>query len=303
MNKPEASDQSEPAHNPVLVDEVLKYLDPRAGDRVLDCTFGSGGHAYAIDREIESSGTLVGIDWDAGALSYAPHEKKDFSSSFTFLNGNFADVIELLQNHGIEPLFDGVLADLGWSMDQLREGGRGLTFEKDEYLDMRYHPEAEQSAAEFLRDASAGKLTELFRTHGEHRYGRKLAEEIVSRRNRQPLQRTLQLYDLIKNIVGGSNAKSVAARVFQALRTEVNRELDNLERLLEQMPDLLETGSRGCVISFHSLEDRRVKESFRKGHRQGFYDLLTEKPVRPERDEMEENPSARSARLRAVERR
>lgn len=289
-----------PLHEPVLVRDVLHYIAPESGDSILDCTFGSGGHARHIAREIEPGGTLIAMDWDPDMPSNIPSDLEKRDLTFHFVSDNFARAKEALSECGRNNV-DGLLADLGWSMDQLRSGGKGLTFEKDEFLDMRYRPEADRTAADILHEADREELTEWFRTHGEHKFGRKLADRICEEREKRPLRRTLQLMDLIEEVVGEHRKREVAARIFQALRSEVNQELQNLETLLDQLPDLLTSGGRGCVISFHSLEDRRVKNAFQSGQEKGYYRILTDKPVRPDDRETEQNPSSRSARLRAVE--
>ncbi len=296
----EASGQP-PLHEPVLAREVLELLDPSPDAVLLDCTFGTGGHAKRLTDRLSSNGNYVALDWDPESKERAPFDEDELECEFVFRTANFVRSKQVLHELNLQRV-DGLLADLGWSTDQIKSGGRGLTFEKDEFLDMRYNPDANKPAADLLHEWSAQQLSELFRKHGEHRYGRKLAEKIVEQRRHRPMRRTLDLLDLIESTVGAEQTLDTAARVFQALRTEVNNELENLERLLHQLPELLAPGGRSCVISFHSLEDRRVKQSFQKGHRKGLYELLTEKPVRPERDTVEQNPSSRSARLRAVER-
>ncbi len=290
----------EPLHEPVLADEVVSCLAPSPSDYILDCTFGSGGHAELLSKRLGSKGGYVALDWDAEHLRNVPFRPENRSCEFVFRNVNFADAREILDDLEIMNV-DGVLADLGWSTDQLRTRGKGLSFEQDEFLDMRFHPDAEQTAADLVHSSSQERLTELFRTHGEHRFGRQIAKKIVDRRERQPIRRTLDLLDLIASVTGKHRRNETAARIFQALRVEVNNELENLEQLLEQLPKLLSGGGRACVISFHSLEDRRVKSSFRKGMENGYYRELVDGPVQPDREEVRNNVSARSAKLRAVE--
>ncbi len=299
-----SSGDSGPAklHEPVLVKEVRSHLDPSAEAVVLDGTFGSGGHANALMDQLGPDGTYLAIDWDTDALDYADVDPDEYSCSFVFERENFSNAKGVIERHGFHRA-DVVLADLGWSMDQLKRSGLGLTFEEDEFLDMRLNPEVEQTAADYLHEADVEELTELFRLHGEHRYGQALAREIVKQRDQRPIRRTLDLMDLISSITGSRNDRKTAARIFQALRSEINDELDHLDAFLKRLPELLSDGGRACVISFHSLEDRRVKEAFREGVDKGIYRHLTEGPVQPDPEEVEANPHARSARMRAIERR
>ena len=294
------SAERESLHQPVLVNEVVSCLEPTEGDVILDCTFGSGGHANVLMDELGSGGVYLALDWDPESIRNAAFDPEEKECDLQFKQGNFARARDLLDEWGIMNV-DAVLADLGWSMDQLRHGGKGLSFEQDEFLDMRLNPDAQQAAADLLHSASKTKLTELFQMHGEHRFGRDIAQKIVEERDERPFRRTYDLLDAIASITGDYRKNETAARIFQALRVEVNRELENLERLLELLPDLLRPQGRAGVISFHSLEDRRVKEAFLNGQEAGYYRQITEKPIQPGKEEVKNNASARSAKLRAIE--
>jgi len=296
------NDDPSPAsvHEPVLLEEVTSLLDPDSEDVLLDCTFGSGGHAEVLTEHLGRDGTYIALDWDENAQSYARFDPEERACAFRLEQENFAHASDVLTRLGVDRV-NGLLADLGWSTDQLRRSGLGLTFERDEFLDMRLNPEARKTAADVLHEASVDQLTELFRRHGEHRHGRAIARTIVEEREHRPVRRTLDLMDLIASSTGGGPSRDVAARVFQALRTHVNDELRSLEQLLDALPDLLAAGGRAVVISFHSLEDGRVKQMFSEGIEQGIYRRLVDGPLRPDEEEVRENPSAGSARLRAVE--
>ncbi len=287
-------------HRPVLVQEVVSFLAPSEGEVILDCTFGTGGHAEELMEELGSDGLYLAIDWDPKSIRNISFDPEDKACDLRFQRGNFADARELLDDWGMMNVH-GVLADLGWSMDQLREGGKGLSFEQDEFLDMRLNPDAEQTAADLLHSASKEELTRLFQDHGENRFGSKIADRIVEEREHRPFRRTFDLLDTIASITGDYRRNETAARIFQALRVEVNKELENLEKLLDQLPDLLTPNGRACIISFHSLEDRRVKEAFRAGEEAGYYRRITETPLQPDEEEVRKNPSSRSAKLRAIE--
>lgn len=251
---------------------------------------------------MDPGGTYIALDWDSDCLEHTPFNPDEKPPDFHFFQRNFASAEDVLRSLDLEGV-DGLLADLGLSLDQIRKSNLGFSFEKDDFLDMRLHPDANRTAADLLHNESEEALTKLFRKHGLDRHGRALARTIVDKREKQPVRRTLQLLDLIEDVCGEHNSYQAAARVFQALRSRVNRDLENLERLLESLPALLNSGGRACVISFQPLEDRRVKQSFLSESKQGDLNLLTEEPVRPERDETLRNPASRSATLRAVERR
>jgi 16S rRNA (cytosine1402-N4)-methyltransferase len=287
-------------HEPVMVDEVLRYLDPRGGSRVLDLTVGAGGHARAILDRIGQTGLLVGVDRDGELLQRtASRLRKDYPQT-RFLHANFGEIDELAGH--LSPItFGGVLLDLGVSSEQLDDAGRGFSFARTGPIDMRMDRSRGAPASGLLKTASADELERVLREYSEERFARRIARAIVRERARTPLVDTHQLADLVERVVparpGGIHA---ATRTFQALRIAVNDELGNLSRCLAEVFRLLDIGGVIVVISFHSLEDRLVKGSFRQGKTEGRLEVLTPKPVRPGEEEVRLNRRARSARLRAA---
>ncbi len=276
-------------------------LNPRAGENFVDATVGGGGHSRALLERTSPSGRLLGLDQDQRALNAAKKNLSDFASRVILARGNFKDlaVIATEQAPGIQ--FDGLLLDLGLSSDQLA-GGRGLSFQIDEPLDMRTDTTLEISAADLINTAPAAELEAIFRRYGQERWARAIAEHIVKRRSTAPITTTAQLAELITSVYcsKGSHARHPhpATRVFQALRIAVNHELENLKIVLNQAASVLKPGARLAVISFHSLEDRIVKEFF-KAHPDAW-EIVNKKPLIADVEELKNNPRARSAKLRVA---
>ena len=307
-------------HVPVLLAESLDLLAPGRGGVYVDATVGLGGHAAALLERFPAA-RLVGIDQDPAALERAAERLAGFGDRARLVAGNFSRVEELLAGIGIGiGQVAGVLADLGVSSLQLETAGRGFSFRRDGPLDMRMGP-GELSAADVVNGYSEGNLENILRDYGEERQARRIARAIVAARSREPLRTTAELKTLIDRVKGhpapGAREGRVdpATRVFQALRIEVNRELEGLERFLDQAIRLLEDSGRLVVISYHSLEDRIVKNTLRdlargqvdpvtgRPHAESqLIEVLTRKPVRPTDEEVAANPRARSARLRAARR-
>jgi 16S rRNA (cytosine1402-N4)-methyltransferase len=304
-------------HLPVLLAESLELLAPDRGGVYVDVTVGLGGHAAAL-LERAPSARLVGIDQDPAALALAAERLAPFGDRVQLVAGNFFRLRELLAGAGIGQVA-GVLADLGVSSLQLETAGRGFSFRRDGPLDMRMGP-GDLSAADVVNEYAEGELEKIFRDYGEERQARRIARAIVGARAREPLHTTGELKSLIDRVKGrepGGREGRVdpATRVFQALRIEVNRELAGLEGFLEQAVQSLEDEGRLVVISYHSLEDRIVKNTLRdlargqvdlvtgRPHAESqLIEVLTRKPVRPTDDEVESNPRSRSGRLRAARR-
>ncbi len=287
-------------HTPVLLQAAVDGLNVRAGGTYLDGTFGRGGHAAEILRRLDGRGRLLLIDRDPEAVAAARARFAD-DARVSVRHANFADMTDWdLARDGL----DGVLLDLGVSSPQLDQAARGFSFMIDGPLDMRMDPSQGESAAQFLAHADAERIADVLWRLGEERMSRRIAQAIVDARTEQPLQRTLQLAQLIARVIGGRReaGKHPATRSFQALRLHVNGELDALQRGLEAACQCLLPGGRLVVISFHSLEDRIAKDALREGARQGIYEVLTRKPVTASAEEMDRNPRARSAKLRAAER-
>jgi 16S rRNA (cytosine1402-N4)-methyltransferase len=293
---------TEPQHVPVLPEQVLHFLAPTPGQVIVDATVGAGGHARLIAEQLAPDGRLIGLDQDPAMLEVARGRLAGFPA--TLVHANFDQLRQILNELGIAAV-DGILADLGFSSIQMDTSGRGFSFQADGPLDMRMDPTQGEPAVAILRRLSERELADLFYEYGEERFSRRIARRIVELRGREPLETTGQLAEVVRRSVpkprGYRHGRiDPATRVFQALRIAVNDELGSLERLLQAIPGCLKPGGRAVFISFHSLEDRRVKHAFRD---QIVWDVLTRKPVEAGDDELGANPRARSAKLRAARRR
>ncbi|MFN3286600.1 MAG: 16S rRNA (cytosine(1402)-N(4))-methyltransferase RsmH [bacterium] len=298
MQHREPSPGRHPVHVPVLVDAVLEWLQPRPGGLYVDATVGAGGHAERILEACGPDGQLVGIDRDPEALEAAGRRLSPYTSRVRLVGGDFRHLRDLLQEAGVREA-DGILFDLGVSSLQLERAERGFSFHLPGPLDMRMDPRQPQTAADLVNGLPENQLAELIQRYGEEPFARRIARSIVRRR---PLRTTTDLVEAVQAAVPRSRWPRrihVATRTFQALRIATNQELDALEAALAQVPDVLRPGARVVVISFHSLEDRLVKQAFRSDP---SLRPLIRKPVRPGREEVRQNPRARSARLRAAER-
>lgn len=289
-------------HKPVLVNEVLAYLDPQPNKVYLDVTFGGGGHTRAI-LEHEPKCKVIAMDWDASAIdTFGIPLQKEFGDRLSFVWSNFGDVYRKFKKLKIAPV-DGVLADFGTSQVQIFEK-EGFSFSHDTPLDMRMSTSHYKITAGLLiNKAPEEKLREIFAQLGEERHAKRIAYFIVEERRKNRFKTTLQLAQLIERVVPRSkHARShPATKVFQALRMYVNHELDNLHSFLGSVQRVIKPGGRLVCISFHSLEDRMVKDAFRQGEIDGVWEQLTKKVVMASEEELAQNPSARSAKLRAVE--
>lgn len=285
-------------HTPVLLEEVLRQLQPRPGGLYVDGTVGGGGHTEEILRASAPDGRVIGLDWDDEAIAAGRARLGEFGSRVQLVAANFNRLSEVLAELRVTGL-DGVLLDLGVSSRQLDEPTRGFSFLRDGPLDMRMSRTTSLSARDVLATAREEELARIFFEYGEERRSRAIARRIVQERERQPLETTAQLAWLVERVLGPKRGKvHPATRTFQALRIHVNRELDSLREGLVAGVEALKPGGRLVVISFHSLEDRIVKWYFREtpGLR-----VLTKKPVMAGEEECRTNPRARSAKLRAAE--
>ncbi len=305
-------------HTPVLPAEVTQYLSPHEGSIIVDCTLGGAGHARRVAELIAPTGILVGIDRDDAALA-AARDALPLGRHVILLKGDFADLDELLVEAGV-PYADGFLFDLGVSSPQLDVGGRGFTYQEDVPLDMRMDPSSSQlTAADVINTYSEEELARIIREYGEERWASRIAAFIVAARARHPIRTTGELVAIVKDAVPAGarrEGKHPARRTFQALRIEVNHELESLERGLEAAVRWLRPGGRIVAISYHSLEDRVVKRVFAH-HARGcvcppdlpvcacghvpILRIITQRPVVPTAEEIAANPRARSARLRCAE--
>lgn len=290
-------------HEPVMVGEVLEHLAPRPGEVVLDLTVGAGGHSARIAERVGSLGRVVGTDRDPAILEVARTTLERFEDRVVLDWALSDDVRAVLQKHGVGEVH-GALMDLGVSSLQLDEVARGFSFQRDAPLDMRMTKGKGKTARRLLEEIDPQELERILREYGEEPFARRIAQRLCELRRRRPVRTTLELARFVESIVPsrlkGRSRVHPATRVFQALRIAVNDELGVLERTLPAVSDALAPGGRFAVISFHSLEDRRVKTFFRDGKRDGLFAQITKKPIRPSEAEIARNPRARSARLRVA---
>jgi 16S rRNA (cytosine1402-N4)-methyltransferase len=305
---------SMPVHVPALLDEVIVGLQVRRGGYFVDCTVGLGGHAAAILEKISPSGRLLGIDADPEAIKISQDKLSDYGEAVTLVNDNFINLEDICERYHFHPV-DGILFDLGVSSLQLDTAERGFSFHLDAPLNMRFDPKQGLTASDIVNSFSEQELAKLIERYGEERHSRRIAQHIVQNR---PIATTVELACLVEQVLGGKRAKiHPATRTFMALRIAVNSELQNLELALNQTLNLLRPGGRLTVISYHSLEDRIVKQFMRYaasscicppgtvicrcGHVPTLK-LISRKVIKPTSLEIESNPRSRSAKLRIAER-
>ena len=317
-------------HIPVLLKESIEILSPKKGEFFIDATIGGGGHSAEILKKIGASGKLLGVDWDKDAIESLnlPAGGGKFKSlkNIILVNGNYADLPEILKENKL-PKADGLLLDLGMSSDQLEHSGKGFSFLRDEPLIMRYAHKILNSKSEIRNDLTAAEvvnsfsekeLADIFWKYGEERYSRQIAKNIIKERNprtksaswrigagqgKKRILTTFELVEIIKKAVPKNYEQGrihPATKVFQALRIYVNGELDNLEKLLKNLTAVLKPNGRAVIISFHSLEDRLVKNNFRQMVKERKAEFLAKKPIRPSIEEIRNNLRARSAKMRAI---
>lgn len=290
-------------HIPVMLEEVIKVLDPKPGEVYVDATVGLGGHAKAIAERISPSGLLIGIDRDSYALDVALNTLRGYNVKL--IQANFKDIDVVLNSQGIRKV-NGVLFDLGVSSLQLEDERRGFSFLKDGPLDMRMGPDVLLKAVDIVNSLSLEELAKLFKDYGEEKNAYIIAKAIVERRKRQRIETTLDLVEVIRKALPKPlqrrMGKHPARKVFQALRIAVNDELGCLEEGLKKAFDVLEIGGVICVISYHSLEDRKVKLFFKALCEKGVAEPVVKGVLFPSEEEISSNPRSRSAKLRAVRR-
>ena len=288
-------------HVPVLLKEAIDFLTVRRGGTYLDATVGLGGHSYEIAKRLGAPGHLIGFDKDPAALEMAREKLMAISESerphVTLMHGSFADVGERVAPASL----DGLLADLGVSSLQLSDAARGFSFQAEGPLDMRMNPMSGETAEQVVNHIDERELADVIYEFGEERRSRRIARAIVRSR---PIRTTTQLVEVVAAAARSMKHERIhpATRTFQALRIFVNRELDDLKALMEAAPRVLKPGGRVVVISFHSLEDRIVKDAMRAGAKDNHFRLLTKKPLTATEDEIGRNPRSRSAKMRAAER-
>jgi len=293
-------------HVPVMLGEVLEYLDLKPGKVIVDATVGTAGHSLAIIERILPGGRLIAIDRDEASLEIARQRLSNFGSVFELIHGNFVDIDTLLENAKVGKV-DGALFDLGISSFQLFDPSRGFSFQNDGPLDMRMDKESYISAYDLVNNLNEEELSTLLWNFGEERWHNRIAHLIVREREKEPISTTTQLADIVAKSVPSRYRHRFyrihpATRTFQAVRIAVNRELEILEAAVNKAIALLEKKGRICVISFHSLEDRVIKFAFRKAEAAGLVNIITPKPLTPRAQEVEANPASRSSKLRVAER-
>jgi len=289
-------------HIPVLTANVLTHLRPERGGLFIDCTVGLGGHSRAL---LESGATrVIGLDRDQDALAAARTALAPWADRIDLVHADYRALDEVLDARGVS-LVDGALADLGVSSMQFDTPGRGFSFQRDEPLDMRMDRSTGDTAAQLIARAGERELADAIYGYGEERFSRRIARAIVGARQEAPIETTLKLATIVRRAIPSRGYQRIdpATRTFQAIRIWVNRELEGLDRFLEKAARRLRVGSRLVVITFHSLEDRIVKHTFRalERSRDAMLKVLTKKPVVPDDAEVRLNPRARSAKLRAAE--
>lgn len=292
-------------HRPVLLAEALSRLDPRAGEVHVDGTLGGAGHAVEILKRVGPDGLLIGIDRDVEALEVARPRLEATGLPFRLFAGSYSEVLSFVQSLGLprEGAVDGLLLDLGVSSLQLDRPERGFSFLRSGPLDMRMAPGEGESAADFLRRVTVEDLERVLKDYGEEPQARRIARAIDAARRKERLETTAQLARIVEDVVPRQGRKThPATRTFQGIRIAINRELEHLRYVLRDLDRWVRPGGRVVVLSYHSLEDRLVKESFRQGVRQGFFRWGLPNPARASEAEIEENPRSRSVRLRSVSR-
>jgi 16S rRNA (cytosine1402-N4)-methyltransferase len=307
-------------HTSVMPAEVLAYQNLKSGDLCVDCTLGGGGHARSTIQAILPGGTLIGIDQDHDAIANAQKVLHPFTKNVILVHDNFSHLSTILDRHGIKTV-NAILLDLGFSLNQITQAKRGFSFNRNEPLDMRMDTRNDLTAEIIINSFTQKELTDLFFTLGEEKFSRSISRAIIKQRQDSPIKTTLQLTRIILDTVptGRAAAQKIhpATRVFQALRIAVNKELESLSIFMKQVPDLLTEGGRICVISFHSLEDRIVKQHLKifearctcpkelpqcVCHTKPTMRSIIKKPLTPTPGEVAANPMARSAKLRVAER-
>lgn len=306
-------------HKSVLLNETIDGLNIQPDGIYVDGTLGGGGHAYEVCRRLGDKGSIVGIDQDAAAIEAAGNRLKDFGEKVTIVRSNYCDMKSKLHELGIDKV-DGIVLDLGVSSYQLDTAERGFSYREDAPLDMRMDTRQKMTARDIVNDYEEMELYRVIRDYGEDKFAKNIAKHIVAARKVKPIETTGELTEIIRASIPMKYQKKSghpAKRTFQAIRIELNRELEVLKDSLDDMIDLLNPGGRLCIITFHSLEDRIVKSAFRKNEnpctcpsdfpvcvcgKVSKGSILTRKPILPSEEEMEENSRAKSAKLRIFER-
>jgi 16S rRNA (cytosine1402-N4)-methyltransferase len=305
-------------HIPVLLKEVLEYLDPKANENFVDCTFGCGGHSAAILKKIQPGGRILGIEIDVELYKIQaaklktqnspptadPLKAEKLKNRLILVNDSFVNLKKIVEENNFKSV-NGILLDLGFSSWQMDESGKGFSFKKDEPLIMQYCLSNENFlTAEYVVNVLTEKeLVKIFQEYGEERFSRRIAKKICEQRRIKAIKTTFQLVETIRQVIPvrfRHQRIHFATRVFQALRIAVNDELNNIKKVLPQVIEILEPSEKIAVISFHSLEDRIVKQFFNEQSKIGRLKIITKKPIIPTSEEIEKNPRSRSAKMRVA---
>ena len=307
-------------HKSVLLNETIEGLNIKPDGIYVDGTLGGGGHAYEVCRRLGEKGSIIGIDQDEAAIEAAGIRLKDFGEKVTIIRSNYCDMKSKLQEQGIDKV-DGIVLDLGVSSYQLDTADRGFSYREDAPLDMRMDQRSEMTARDIVNDYSEMDLYRVIRDYGEDKFAKNIARHIVRERAKRPIETTGELTEVIRHAIPMKFQKTAghpSKRTFQAIRIELNRELDVLRESLDDMIEMLNPGGRICIITFHSLEDRIVKSAFRKNENPCICPshfpvcvcgnvskgkVITRKPILPSEEELEYNSRSKSAKLRIFERR
>lgn len=306
-------------HKSVLLDETVNGLNIKPDGIYVDGTLGGGGHAYEVCRRLGKQGSIVGIDQDEAAIEAAGFRLKDFGEKVTIVRSNYCNMKSKLQELGIDKV-DGIVLDLGVSSYQLDTAERGFSYREDAPLDMRMDTRQKMTARDIVNDYSEMELYRVIRDYGEDKFAKNIAKHIVIAREKEPIETTGQLTEIIRQAIPMKYQKKSghpAKRTFQAIRIELNRELEVLRDSLDDMIELLNPGGRLCIITFHSLEDRIVKSAFKKNEnpcacppdfpvcvcgKKSKGSIITRKPILPSEEELANNSRSKSAKLRIFER-
>lgn len=296
----------EKLHIPVMLHEVIDYLAPAPGKIIVDATLGTGGHSLEILKRITPGGVLIGIDRDEDSLAICRQRFSAFSGSYELVHANFVDLDQILEKLGISQI-DGIVFDLGISTYQLKDAERGFSFQQEGPLDMRLDKSSYISAYDLLNNLNENEISQMLWNFGQERWHNRIAHLLVEERRNQPISTTSQLASLVMRAIPYRYRRSYyrihpATRTFQAVRIAVNRELEILESAVKKAVAILKKKAKICVISFHSLEDRAIKHTFRALKAEGLIDIITAKPMTPVASEVAANPSSRSSKFRVAER-
>jgi 16S rRNA (cytosine1402-N4)-methyltransferase len=288
-------------HISVLKKEVLDFLQPEDGEDFIDATLGGAGHTLAILNKENFNGRVLGIDADVKRVKDCSLRLKDFKERFIPVQGNFSCLKQIAEKNGFERI-DGIVFDLGMSSYHLEDSKKGFSFQRNEPLDMRYDSSSELTAEEIVNNYLIQDIEKILKDYGQEIFYQKIAKEIVEMRKIKPIKTSSQLVEIVRKAIPNKKKSKInyATKTFQALRIAVNDELDNLEKALPQAIEILKPGGRIVVISFHSLEDRIVKNYFRDKVKKNILKIINKKPIIPQKKEIKINPRSRSAKLRAA---